>query len=58
MKKLIALLLVLGGLLALVACGFPVRYEDGGDGGLAGFANALTIILGVIAATLIALTLV
>ena len=32
MKKLIALLLVLGGLLALVACGFPVRYEDGGDG--------------------------
>ena len=33
MKKLIALLLVLGGLLALVACSFPVRYEDGGDGG-------------------------
>lgn len=33
MKKLIALLLVLGGLLALVACGFPVRYKDGGDGG-------------------------
>lgn len=32
MKKLIALLLVLGGLLALVACGFPVRYKDGGDG--------------------------
>ena len=31
---------------------------SGGDGGLAGFANALTIILGVIAATLIALTLV
>ena len=33
MKKLIALLLVLGGLLALVACSFTVRYEDGGDGG-------------------------
>lgn len=33
MKKSIALLLVLGGLLALVACSFPVRYEDGGDGG-------------------------
>lgn len=33
MKKLIALLLVLGGLLALAACSFPVRYEDGGDGG-------------------------
>lgn len=33
MKKLIALLLVLGGLLALVACSFPVRYKDGGDGG-------------------------
>lgn len=31
---------------------------SGGDGGLAGFANALTIILGVIAATFIALTLV
>ena len=30
---------------------------SGGDGGLAGFANALTIILGVIAATFIALTL-
>lgn len=33
MKKLIALLLVLGGLLTLVACSFPVRYKDGGDGG-------------------------
>ena len=33
MKKLIALLLVLGGLLTLVACGFPVRYKDGSDGG-------------------------
>ena len=33
MKKLIALLLVLGGLMALVACGFPVRYKDSGDGG-------------------------
>ena len=33
MKKLIALLLVLGGLLALVACSFTVRYKDGGDGG-------------------------
>ena len=32
MKKLIALLLVLGGLLALVACGFPVRYKDSSDG--------------------------
>ena len=31
---------------------------SGGDGGLAGFANALTIILGVIAATFITLTLV
>ena len=33
MKKLIALLLVLGGLLTLVACGFPVRYKPGSDGG-------------------------